>query len=49
MTYSLPRTIIKAFAQILDWDLVKKSQIILLYASVTAITIYFLQIKYSYA
>ena len=46
MTYSLPRTIIKAFAQILDWDLVKKSQIILLYASVTAITIYFLQIKY---
>ena len=46
MTYSLPRTIIKAFAQILDWDLVKKSQIILLYASLNAVVIYFLQIKY---
>ena len=48
MSYSLPRNIIKAFVLILDWDLVKKSQLILLYASFIAAVIYFIQIKYMY-
>jgi diguanylate cyclase (GGDEF)-like protein len=48
MKYSLPIYISKAFLVILDWDLVKKSQSILLYASFTAVVIYFMQIKYMY-
>ena len=48
MKYSLPIYISKAFLVILDWDLVKKSQSILIYASFTAIVIYFMQIKYMY-
>ena len=48
MKYYLPRYISKAFLVILDWDLVKKSQSILWYASFTAVVIYFIQIKYMY-
>ena len=48
MKYSLPRYISKAFLVILDWDLVKKAQSILWYASFTAALIYFIQIKYMY-
>ena len=48
MKYSLATYFSKAFLAILDWDLVKKSQVILLYASFTAAVIYFIQIKYMY-
>ncbi|HQZ59646.1 MAG TPA: GGDEF domain-containing protein [Acinetobacter sp.] len=48
MKYSLATYFSKAFLAILDWDLVKKSQVILLYASFTAAAIYFIQIKYMY-
>ena len=48
MKYSLATYFSKAFLAILDWDLVKKSQVILLYASFTAAAIYFTQIKYMY-
>ena len=48
MKYSLATYFSKAFLAILDWDLVKKSQVILLYASFEAAVIYFIQIKYMY-
>lgn len=48
MKYSLATYFSKAFLAILDWDLVKKSQLILLYASFIAAVIYFIQIKYMY-
>ncbi|HQV26138.1 MAG TPA: GGDEF domain-containing protein [Acinetobacter sp.] len=48
MKYSLATYFSKAFLAILDWDLVKKSQVILLYASFAAAAIYFIQIKYMY-
>lgn len=48
MKYSLATYFSKAFLAILDWDLVKKSQVILLYASFAAAVIYFIQIKYMY-
>ena len=48
MKYSLATYFSKAFLAILDWDLVKKSQVILLYASFIAAVIYFIQIKYMY-
>jgi diguanylate cyclase (GGDEF)-like protein len=48
MKYSLATYFSKAFLAILDWDLVKKSQLILLYASFIADVIYFIQIKYMY-
>ena len=48
MKYYLPRYISKAFLVILDWDLVKKAQSILWYASFIAAVIYFIQIKYMY-
>ena len=48
MKYPLLKHINKIFLAMLDWDLVKKSQAILWYASFTAALIYFIQIKYMY-
>ena len=48
MKYPLLKHINKIFLAMLDWDLVKKSQVILLYASFEAAVIYFIQIKYMY-
>ena len=48
MKYPLLKHINKIFLAMLDWDLVKKSQAILWYASFTAVIIYLMQIKYMY-